>query len=298
MVLTRRYEATLRRLAVRSGLVLLVVLIVCCDGLRADDGKLEQVRSEVRTSSPDSPSGSGSKSSSSSSDDDDDQISFEFCKALFCAPFTIPHACLHDDFEVPATFLAYPYSHAWSGVMQPGMDKKQIDGVTPATWERLWTLRTTIEDGNDFNGLNRLSVLYLADTVTRFGIGGRFDFFDERQSSGGYDHLTLADTNLLFRFAQSEKTQFRAGIGARFMHDRDRTDAGINLVYGFEYFPKDPYTIRAQVEGGNLNHAGVFRVNAAVGVAWNRLEAQLGYDYLQIGSAKLQGPFVGLRFWF
>jgi hypothetical protein len=274
------------------------MLIACCHSLCADEGKLEQVRSEVRTSSPDSSSGSsGGRSSSPSCDSDDDGFGL-LCFYVAISPFMIPHSSLGDDFDDPATFLAYPYAHGWLGAMQTGKDRVEIDDIGPATWGRLWTFRTTVEDGNDFDGVNRVSVLYLTDTVSRFGVGGRFDFFDERQSTGGSDHLTLADTNLLFRFAQSERTQFRAGIGARFMHDHDRTDAGINFVYGFEFFPSDPFTFRAQVEGGNLNHAGVFRVNTALGVVWNRLEAQVGYDYLQIGSVKLQGPFIGLRFWF
>jgi hypothetical protein len=39
-------------------------------------------------------------------------------------------------------------------------------------------------------------------------------------------------------------------------------------------------------------------LSSSVGAIWNGWELFAGYDFLRIGTVNLQGPMVGLRFWF
>jgi hypothetical protein len=283
-----------------AGVSLFLMLSSTCP-LLADEGKLEQLRNEVRTSNPEAPAGVNHGNLSYPNLDEDDIWGEFLGKLLYytvISPFAMPYRMLDDDYYSPTRFLSYPYAFGWPGALQPNGSKKRDDQEIPTGWDRLWTFRATLEEGNDFHGMNRLSVACLLDTFTRFGLAGRIDVFRERLPADFQDRLAMGDVNVLFRFAQSERVQFRFGIGTRLLDDQKHTDAGVNLVYGVEYFPLDPITYRVQCEGGNLGHAGVFRVTTAWGAVWKRLEAQLGYDYLQIGNVKLQGPFIGLRLWF
>lgn len=275
----------------------LTIFFMVTSGARADDGRLEAVRQEVRQpqSTPDSNS---SSSSSSCSDDELDGLFGELFLHILAAPFTLPHSALGDDFHTPSTFVAYPYADGWGGLVQPGLDSHQREGGAPASWEHLFSFRAAVEEGNDFNGLNRLGVTFLADSFLRFGVGGGVHYFEEKRPAGSPDQLTIGDINLLFRFAQSERAQYRAGLGARFLEDCRQTDWGFNFVYGMDYFPMAPLSFGMQVETGTLGSAWVFRAQGRLGMVWKYSEIYLGYDYLRIGQVDLHGPMVGVRLWF
>lgn len=276
----------------------------------AQEGKLDSVRTEVRNPRSDPPSQPSSeppkdtsKTYSIGSDDPDFNtamgvLGLYAAATVVATPFALPAGALGDHYQFPSTFVSYPYAEHWNGLMQIGLERNKIDDVVPSTWEHLMSLRAGVEDGNNFNGLNRLGIAYLADTMTRFGIGGSVNIYEENKPQQTPDRLIIADINLLYRFAQSERTQFHAGIGTRFLSDRAQTDWGVNFVYGFDYFPKEPLSIGAQVETGNLGHAWVFRATGRIGLVWKYSEIYTGYDYLHIGSNVLQGPMVGLRIWF
>ncbi|MFT3878062.1 MAG: hypothetical protein QM703_00200 [Gemmatales bacterium] len=266
----------------------------------AQDGKLDSIRQDVRAPRNDSSGSSSSSSSSSSFGSDDPEVSLFFAKLGFyvvTSPFTIPPAILCDHYDTPATFVAYPYAENWKGLMQFGMESHKIDDVVPITWENLMSLRASVEEGNNFNGINRLGVTFLVDTMTRFGISGKVNFYEEKTATT-LDQLTIGDLNLLFRFAQSERAQYHAGVGIRFLNDRQQTDTGVNFVYGFDCFPIKPVSLGMQFEFGTLGNAWVYQATGRIGLVWKFSEVYAGYDYFHIGSQVLQGPMVGLRIWF
>lgn len=268
--------------------------------LQAQDGALNNVRSEVRTLSSDS-----SKSKSCDDDsgfslsfgDSDEGFPGEIFLGILASPFIVPASSLHDEYLFPGKFTTYPYAEGWKGQMQTGPGKLKYEDVVPNSWENLMTMRASFEEGNNFNGINRLGITFLADTTSRFGIGGGVHLYEENHQNC-FDRLAIGDINVLFRFAQSNKTQFRAGVGTRFLSDQTRTDWGVNFVYGFECFPREPFSLGAQVETGTLGNAWVFRATGRIGLVWKYSEVYAGYDYLQIGNTVLQGPMVGLRLWF
>lgn len=289
-----------------SRISIMVVLLCFSGSVLAQDGRLESVRSEVRTPKADTPSASSTSSGSNPSDhsssflEEDDDLSKLGAYAAFyvvTSPFTIPVAMVGDDYRSNAVFNSYPYAERWDGLMQMGRGE-MIDGVSPASWDHLLSVRAAAEAGTDFSGVNRLGLSFLVDTMTRFGIGGSVQFFEEDKRALETDRLVIGDINALFRFAQSQRWQYRAGIGMRFMDDRKQTDLGFNFVYGWEWFPKEPYTFSAQLEAGTLGNASVFRATGRMSLVWKHAEAYVGYDYLRIGSTDLQGPMIGLRLWF
>jgi hypothetical protein len=89
-----------------------------------------------------------------------------------------------------------------------------------------------------------------------------------------------------------------AGLGCRLLTDDRDTRAGVNFVYGGDWFPARPLVVSASCDLGNLDAAFVVRARATVGAAWRRWEVFGGYDFLRIGSVNLQGPMLGLRVWF
>lgn len=273
-----------------------MIMVCLMTSTSAQEGRLEAVRQDVRSPATESPRSSSSSASANSDEDLDGLLAYVGCYVV-ATPFAVPYYMLGDSYSNKGVFLAYPYAEKWRGIMQMevGLTK---DGVTPDTWSRLMSVRASVEEGNNFNGINRVGITFLADTMLRLGIGGSVQLYEEKQQANSPDQLTIGDVNALFRFAQSDRTQFRAGIGTRFLNDTRRTDWGINFVYGFEFFPHDPWTFGTQLETGTLGNAWVFRSTTRLGVNWKRAEAYLGYDYLRIGSTELQGPMVGLRLWF
>jgi hypothetical protein len=168
---------------------------------------------------------------------------------------------------------------------------------------RMWSGRLSLEEGTDFRGLNRAGGQLLLESNSRLGIQTRWNYLSERHD----DDMVLGDVNLVYRFAQNEVVQFRSGLGMRVMHsgrggrtlaDRRQTDFGFNFTYGADLFPRKPWVLSGEFDAGSLGSAAVFHGRASAGVLLQRWEFFAGYDYQRIGSVDVQGPMVGLRFWF
>ena len=85
-------------------------------------------------------------------------------------------------------------------------------------------MRLSIENGNDFAGLNRLNGQFRIDHESRFGVTTNWNYFHERLSCGCTDETLIGDTNLTFRFAQNEVASLYAGLGFRMLSDRRQTE--------------------------------------------------------------------------
>lgn len=282
--------------------VLALVLFAVVSPVQGQDVQLVQARQDVRSPRTETAEQRKDQSTPKSSTEDPfapTTDSFEGMAVLLLvtAPFTVPPFFLNDNYSSKGVFLSYPYAEKWDGVMQmePGLEK---EGKTPDTWSRLMSLRVAAENGNDFTGLNRVGLVFLADTMTRLGIGGSVNFYEEKRDNLPPDQLTIGDVNVLFRFAQSQHWQWRTGLGFRWMHDHTQTDYGFNFVYGFEWFPHEPLTLGMQFEAGTLGNTGVIRCTSRMGFNWKHAEIYAGYDYLQIGGTELHGPMIGLRLWY
>jgi hypothetical protein len=269
-----------------------VVLIATClvgQG-SAQEGRLQKVRDAVNRPSEDSPD---SKDKSGSNSEEDDSGLGDLFSLAVLAPFALPHLALHDDFSRDSYFPHFPYEHDQPGYLR-------FDFADPDEHIRLrhWAGRVSLENGNDFDGLNRTSGQILLESNLRLGVQARFEYLNERLPCGCTDDFFLGSTELTYRFAQSCNMQMYAGLGFRWMDDHGWNRYGFNSTYGADIFPVKPMVLSLSMDAGTLGHAGVFRARGTVGVLYQGFELFTGYDYLNIGGVDLQGPLVGLRLWF
>jgi hypothetical protein len=269
--------------------LLLIAPCLVGQGL-AQEGRLDKVREEVNRPSEDSPP---SKDKSRSDTEEDDSAEGDLVGLAVLAPFALPHLALNDDFSRDSYFPYFPYQNDHPGYLR--FDYADADEHIRL---RHWAGRVSLENGNDFDGLNRMSGAVSLETNLRLGVQARFDYMHERLSCGCTDDMFLGATDVTYRFAQSSNMQMYAGLGFRWMDDHGWTRYGFNSTYGADIFPVKPLVLSLSIEAGTLGHAGVFRARGTVGVLYQRFELFGGYDYLSIGGIDLQGPLVGLRLWF
>lgn len=217
-----------------------------------------------------------------------DDESWRLFMAIVTSPFWLPHTIVGDDFARPGYFVSYPYAGNAAGHMrfdgQPG-----AGNLSP---------RILIEDSNDFEGVNRVRGHLLLATSSRFGLEADFTHLTEELAGGGMDTLSIGGAGILLRFAQSERVQMRAGLGAQALFDGAQTDGGGYFFYGGDFFPQRPVVLSAGIQVGNLGEALTWRWRVSVGAVMHRYELFAGYDSLSIGSLTFRGPLVGGRCWF
>jgi hypothetical protein len=284
------------------GWCVLLALLVAATPAAAQEGRLERVREETGGHS-DSSHGSGGGSGCDPGLDDAlaGLIGPVFLYAL-AGPFVVPHAALGDNFDVDATFPSYPYpdghpGYLWLGRVAGGEASDAGEYHEPAG-QRGWSVRLALEDGNDFRGLNRLGGSLVLDTTSRFGLRADWNYYRERLACGCVDETTLGDLNLTYRFAQHEMALFYAGVGFRALADSSTSRFGFNFLYGADFFPVWPFVVSTSFDLGDLGSAFVVHGRGTAGVVWRNWELFGGYDFLRVGSVNLQGPLLGVRFWF
>lgn len=319
----------------------LAMAVVFCAPTHAKD-KLDSVRDEVRKDGSGSSGGSSSSGSDSSGDDDDsfgDGESScppgEECDSggalLFAMiagfAFYLPHVIIEGDGAPLAAdwFPRYPYQDREPGYMRPAYEDEAVDtplertedgGViisneTPAATDRPpgtrpLALRIALEYGHGIDDdIHKPAAYMLFSTRWRIGLEAGMTYLRE-QPSGGLlrDQLMIGDANAIFRFAQNEYIQMRAGLGVRLMYDEGETDAGFNFAYGMDLFPVNPLVISGSIDLGNLGRAFVMHGRGTVGVSFFGVELFVGWDgflfdnpFNDSAAVAIHGPVGGLRGW-
>jgi hypothetical protein len=290
-----------------------VLSLLWASPLRAQ-GRLQQARQDTvyRPDAPAAPStGSGSSSNSSSSSDgswssggDGEAIGYLllFAGIGVTSPLWAPSLMLNDSLGNPGYFPHYPYSddlEEYLHIGPPGTEPDQPEiGFGDPQYLKSWSVRLSIEDGNDFRGLNRLNGRLFVDTTLRLGLWTNWNYLHESLDGGRSDETLLSDTNLTFRIAQSEHVEIHAGAGLRVLQDHTGTRYGGNFLYSTDLFLVKPLVVSALVDGGWLDSTGVVHGRATFGVVAHGWEVFIGYDFMHLGSVNIQGPVAGLRFWF
>jgi hypothetical protein len=272
----------------------------------AQEGRLQRVRDDINAPGPTASSGNdkGSSSSTSSNDScDDGGLSGAVAVLIVLAPFYVPMALLNDGYEYRLAFAPHPYANQFHGyqIMAPEWANAYYSTNTDEVPRKSLAVRFSIEDGNDFNGINRFGGQLKLEHESRWGILTNWNYFHERMPGARYDmsdETLIGDTNLTFRFAQNEVASMYAGLGFRVLTDREQTDFGFNFTYGGDWFPGRPFVVSGSLDAGNLGSAGVIHVRSSVGAILGGCEVFAGYDFLRIGGTNLQGPMAGVRWWF
>ena len=231
-------------------------------------------------------------------DDDDGNGLFSFAAtaagAVVTSPFWGPHCMLETDaaaLQGPLRFSAWPFANDSFGAMTPWDYDPEL--------EKNWLARTSFEFLDAEGGeLNALGGRVLLDSVSRFGLDTSFHNWREELPAGGVTDSWIGDVNLVYRFAQSQSTQFRAGVGVNWLHDSVTTGAGFNLTYGVDLFPLKPLHVAAEIDWGGLGHTHLFHGRVTTGLILRNFEIYTGYDYLSVGQPEFHSLIVGTSIWF
>lgn len=288
----------------------------CLGGL-AHAQSLAELRSEVRAEAPnesrsvpetpdqDDDSRRSSRDGASSFDDEQEPLNslaesliapmvvpaLEFYLKGLTSPFWGPQKAIGDQFGTIARFPMHPYAISPDAylVMDPDAE---IDGL------RFWAARLRGEYGDDFDDLSRIGGQFQLDTTTRFGFDASSEYLRETCGPGQYDDLWLGDANLLFRFAQSERAAFYAGLGLNWLSDRFASDLGFNFTYKIDLFPRRPWVASWELDLGTLGDETYVHTRGSVGLLWRGIETYVGYDWTDVGRYDAGLFIAGVRLWF
>jgi hypothetical protein len=280
-----------------AGLVAAVVLVLASLRASRADDDLQTIRDDVRDPPPPSSPSAPKRNYSGGNDGQcDDAVGSLFAPLAAPAvmgagmavtsPIWGPITVLDDSYSEPGYFPHFPYEDS------PGYITRDDSNSC------LWAARLDVEYANNFDGLDSLGGHFLLDTTYRFGLEASGSQLDQRLAGGGHDRLAIGDANLVFRFAQAPWAEFRAGLGANWLADRQETNFGFNFTYAADFFPRNPWVVSSTIDAGMLGYSGLFRFRLTGGVIFHGVEAYTGFENLDIGRTHLNSLVGGLRFWF
>src|SRR5262249_14501631 len=98
------------------------------------------------------------------------------------SPFWAPPLIIGDDRPSIASFPGHPYALKSDGYLRLDRDgerppEEQKADADAADFLKPWAARVSLEDGNDFRGLNRLGGQLFVDTRSRFGLLSSWSYF-------------------------------------------------------------------------------------------------------------------------
>lgn len=270
----------------------------------------DAVRSEVRTKQPEAPdeSPAPAKENKKKSEptytwdddadcDDDDDDSF-LASALVggtvlvaTAPFWVPNTALEHKDAGPLLFAPAPYETSDGWMMYTKYSEAPLDSYA-------WGSQIRAEYFDDYDGLTGYRGRLLTEHVSRWGVDTETNYWRQATSPGIHDELWTGDANIVVRFAQNERAQMRSGVGVAWLADRVDSEFGFNFTYGGDFYPIKPLVISAELDAGWIGEAWLIHLRTTAGVVYKQTEVYAGYDYLEIGSAQLDGFVAGLKFYF
>ena len=196
-------------------------------------------------------------------------------------------------------FPAHPYPLGLPGYAQE--DPTPVSHITGNEEELLdlkfLSLRIQLENGNDFNGLNRFNGSMLVET-TSFGLHTSWNYLHESLDCGCSADGVFGNIHLTFLRINYPTFQLRYGVGANIYSDDFITDSGLNFLLSYDIYPIQPLVISGQFDGGWIGDTGTWHTRLTAGYLFHGVEVYGGYDFRQIGSVNLHGPMAGIRLWF
>lgn len=189
---------------------------------------------------------------------------------------------------MPGTFYEFPYENGQPGYLSVGPE--------PPAETTVWGATLSTEYGFDSQA-DRFGSRLTVDTTHRFGIDTEWNTLSGSFPGRPWEEMQTGDFHFSARFAQNPNTQYRVGLGMRWLDDPLDTNYGFSSMYGIDMQPVRPLTLSMNLEAGTLRHEVFFHGRATVGVIWSGLEVFTGFDYLQIDRQEIAGPMLGLRLW-
>jgi hypothetical protein len=216
-----------------------------------------------------------------------------FFAYTFGIPWSVPR--LYDD----PTLVGYaqrPFAFG-PGVLRLAQGSNP---ETEAQGVRNVALAVDVESGYLIQGVVPAGLAMRLQLPYRFEIDSRVsmltDVFEHPAQVG-----STGTTHLSYRFAQSQRFDFRTGLGMR-MFTLDALRLGFDLMYAVDSYIAQNVVLRIELHMGSLTQAFVGQARSTLGVMFGPAELYAGYDhtsYISEGStARLGGPVLGVRAWF
>jgi hypothetical protein len=203
--------------------------------------------------------------------------------------------------------LSHPYYAGADGYLAEWGDPEVLPEsgyIVPSSRRRVTALQVALEGMIPVAGVGRVQASARLLTVYRLEVDAAYALYLERTTGNGSDSAWLGNVHLAYRFAQSERVQFRAGLEMRQWIDPTGSTFGLDGLYAFDIFWGRPMTTSVDLSGGSLGKAWVAEARGTVGATLGFGEIFAGYDALWIGPtnggspAYLGGPVAGVRAYF
>jgi hypothetical protein len=275
--------------------------------------------SSTRSSSGPASSSEGGTSSFTGDDGSGDSaLGNAVARALFeyvlLSPFSVPHVALESD-DRPAggwSLLSRPYENGASGYLarvaatpDASDDLAPDPRAIPPEARRDVAFQVGAEGMIPLQYVGRVQARARMMTTTRFDLDVAYARYFEQDPAGGATSAWSGQTHVTYRFAQSERAQFRAGLGLRHWADDLGSEFGLDFLYGIDIFWGKPVTTSLEATGGWVGSAWAFGARGTVGVVVGNGEVFAGYDATWMGptasngpTAYLGGPVAGVRAYF
>ncbi len=223
-----------------------------------------------------------------------DTIGLAFIGAV-SMPLALPISIAKDNYKTQAYFPGYPYQDDSRGYLM--LDRSsQHEPITSEPFP--YSIQSSIDYTYYSNEITKIGNRFLVDTTSRFGIDGEFSYWIESLPGNTNDNFWAGDTNLLFRFAQTEAFQMRTGLGLNWLSDNLGSEFGFNFTYKGDFFPMDPLVISAELDLGKTGSSNLAHVRVTTGMNYRHAEIFAGYDHFRLGETEFDGFVSGLRIWF
>jgi hypothetical protein len=187
-------------------------------------------------------------------------------------------------------FTPFPYSQDNPGILVP-MDHRHVDSY-------YFSGRFAFEYGDDLDTIDRFAGTGLVEWRTGLGFDASGHIYRESLPTGGRDELSVGDVNVLWRMIQAQRAQIRLGIGMNWLSDSIDVDQGVNLTARGDIFPFKPVILSGELDFGTIGDATTLHARGSAGVNIGQTEFFVGYDYRSIGSVHIEGPMLGVQFWY
>jgi len=211
------------------------------------------------------------------------------------APVALPISIAEDNYQTPAYFPGYPYQDDARGYML--FDRPSHN--QPFTSEPFnYSIQSSSEYIYYSQDISKIGTRFLIDTTSRFGIDSEFSYWKESEPGSNSEDFWAGDTNVIFRFAQTESFQMRTGIGFNWLSDEVGSDFGFNFTYKGDFFPIDPLVLSAELDLGKIGSATLSQLRLTTGLNYRHAEIFIGYDHFWLAETEFNGFISGIRIWF
>ena len=158
-----------------------------------------------------------------------------------------------------------------------------------------WHARFAIQYASDSDELSQFGFDFLANETHGFGIQTGINL--HREKGFDYrDHLWQGDVNIVYELFASPHVRARAGLGVNWLADSYGAEAGVNMTLSADVELISNVILAGEVDYGTLGDADYFHGRATLGIqTMGKFEYFAGYDYVDIGGAKIDGVVAGLR---